>query len=183
MLIALNASYEYYTAIIRRKLDNYRPTLWTSGDLSTGTAEPKFDSLFHDLIPLRVILEYAGEGVIPSINAFRAELTEKEKQFTDFYGMRNYQVFTVTIADPGVITRKAHGLIVGDKVTFATTGALPTGLAVDTWYYVVQTSQDTFQVSATDGGTAITTSGSQSGTHYYASDRQGGMRPAPQNNK
>ena len=65
MLIALNASYEYYTAIIRRKLDNYRPTLWTSGDLSTGTAEPKFDSLFHDLIPLRVILEYAGEGVIP----------------------------------------------------------------------------------------------------------------------
>src|SRR5690349_12670823 len=74
LLIALNASYEYYTGRIRTKLDNYHPTLWTSGDLSTGTAEPKFDSLFHDLIPLRVIVEYSDENVVPAADRFRNEL-------------------------------------------------------------------------------------------------------------
>lgn len=75
--------------------------------------------------------------------------------------------FTVTIASPGVFTKTAHGLAVGDEVYFTTTGALPTGLTASTKYYVVAGgfTVDAFEVSATSGGTAITTSGSQSGTH------------------
>lgn len=74
---------------------------------------------------------------------------------------------TVTIATPGVVTWTAHGLSANAPVSFETTGALPTGLTEGTIYYVVGASitADTFQVSATSGGAAINTSGSQSGTH------------------
>jgi len=51
----------------------------------------------------------------------------------------------------------------GAVVTFSTTGALPTGLTTGTEYYVVNRTSTTFQVSATSGGSAITTSGTQSG--------------------
>lgn len=74
--------------------------------------------------------------------------------------------FTVTIASPAVFTLTAHGLTVGDPVILETTGALPTGLAPDVVYYV-QTVVDanTFKLAATKGGSAINTTGSQSGTH------------------
>ncbi len=79
--------------------------------------------------------------------------------------------FTVTIAAPGVFTHVAHDLAVGDRVSFATTGALPTGLVAGTTYYVKTVpSADTFTVAATTSGSAITTSGSQSGVHTVTGD-------------
>lgn len=72
---------------------------------------------------------------------------------------------TITIASPGVITWTAHGHSNGTGVVFTTTGALPTGLTAGVTYYIVNASTNTFQVAATVGGTAINTSGSQSGTH------------------
>jgi microcystin-dependent protein len=74
---------------------------------------------------------------------------------------------TVTIASPGVFTLASHGLVVGDRVYFTTTGALPTGLSANTIYYVVSVpTSSTFTVSASEGGSAVNTSGSQSGTHH-----------------
>lgn len=72
---------------------------------------------------------------------------------------------TITIASPGVITWTKNGFIGYESVVFSTTGALPTGLTAGVTYYVVPSSitTNTFQVSATVGGAAITTSGSQSG--------------------
>lgn len=86
-------------------------------------------------------------------------------------------VFTVTIAAPGVFTCKDHGLISGNMVIFSTNGALPTGLTANTWYYVISAglTSDAFEVAATKDGTAITTSGSQSGTHLMASDKRRGF--------
>lgn len=78
-------------------------------------------------------------------------------------------VFTVTIATPGVFTSNTHGLIAGTRLTLGTTGALPTGLATSTTYYVLAaglTAND-FQLSLTDGGAAINTSGVQSGVHTF----------------
>jgi hypothetical protein len=73
---------------------------------------------------------------------------------------------TITIAAPGVITWAGHGLSVNDTIRFTTTGALPTGLAINTTYYVKQVlSANTFTVSTSAGGAAVTTSGTQSGTH------------------
>lgn len=75
------------------------------------------------------------------------------------------QTFTVTIASPGVLTVPTTALPNGTTVTLSTTGSLPTGLSAGTLYYVVGTSALTFRLSLTQGGTAINTSGTQSGTH------------------
>ena len=72
---------------------------------------------------------------------------------------------TMTIASPGVLTWTGHKLNANDPVKFTTTGALPTGLAAGTTYYVRDISGNTFKVSATPNGAAINTSGTQSGTH------------------
>ena len=72
---------------------------------------------------------------------------------------------TITIASPGVITWNSHPLQNGDPVRLQTTGALPTNLVANTTYYVVSAAANTFQLASTRGGSAINTSGSQSGTH------------------
>lgn len=74
---------------------------------------------------------------------------------------------TVTIASPGVFTAAAHGLVAKQQVFLRSSGALPTGLSPDTLYYVLSTdlTANTFKVSAAEEGTAINTSGTQSGTH------------------
>lgn len=75
---------------------------------------------------------------------------------------------TITLASPGVLTTATpHGLIVGDTITLATSGALPTGLTAGTTYYVISAglTATSFELSATAGGSAINTSVSQSGTH------------------
>jgi len=77
--------------------------------------------------------------------------------------------FTVTIASPAVVTLTGHGMITGDQVSFTTTGALPTGLSADTNYFVIYIDANTFRLATTYAnalaGTAINTSGSQSGIH------------------
>ena len=72
---------------------------------------------------------------------------------------------TMTIATPAVVTWTAHGLAANTAVTFSTTGTLPTGLTAGTLYYVLAPTTNTFTVSATVGGAAIPTSGTQSGVH------------------
>lgn len=72
---------------------------------------------------------------------------------------------TITIASPGVVTWTAHGFTAGTPIVLSTTGALPTGLTAGTTYYIVTPLTNTFQLSATPGGAAINTSGTQSGTH------------------
>lgn len=81
----------------------------------------------------------------------------------------NKGTFTVTIANPAVFTLNSHGMLTGSQVYLTTTGALPTGLAANTNYFVISTGANTFNLAATfvnaTLGTAITTSGTQSGTH------------------
>lgn len=81
---------------------------------------------------------------------------------------------TITIASPGVITWTGHPFSSNNggtvPVQFTTTGALPTGLAINTLYWVIPSTvtTNTFQVatSVTNAfaGTAINTTGTQSGT-------------------
>jgi len=74
---------------------------------------------------------------------------------------------TMTIANPCVVSFTAHGLTLNDSIQFTTTGALPTGLLVNTNYFVISAglTADAFQISASLGGAAIATTGSQSGVH------------------
>lgn len=75
--------------------------------------------------------------------------------------------FTVTIASPGVFSLTAHGFVPGQVLYFSTTGALPTGLTAGTRYYIIEAgfTADAFRVSTTIDGSAVNTSGTQSGTH------------------
>jgi hypothetical protein len=76
---------------------------------------------------------------------------------------------TMTIAAPGVITLPAgFSFPDGTAITFTSTGALPTGLAVGQVYFVVSSTGGTFSVSLTIGGAPITTSGGQSGLQFIS---------------
>jgi len=78
------------------------------------------------------------------------------------------QTVTITIAAPGVVT-STLSFNNGTAIAFYTTGTLPTGLTPGTVYYVVNSTGTTFNLAATAGGTAITTSGTQSGAHSIIS--------------
>ena len=76
---------------------------------------------------------------------------------------------TVTIATPAVMTWTAHGLVSGQEIQLTTTGALPTGLSINTSYFVTVINSTTFNLSTTiaNAQTAVfvATSGTQSGVH------------------
>jgi hypothetical protein len=85
----------------------------------------------------------------------------------------NKGTVTFTIASPCVSTLNSHNLLTGESVFFTTTGNLPTGLSVDTLYFlrIIDTNTfhlyDTYVNATTTNSTTgrINTSVSQSGVH------------------
>lgn len=78
----------------------------------------------------------------------------------------NPSTVTITLATPAVFTMGSGSAPSnGTPCTLSTTGALPTGFATGTSYFVVASSGVTYELSATMGGSAINSSGSQSGVH------------------
>lgn len=78
---------------------------------------------------------------------------------------------TISVAAPGVVSWPGgHGLEVNSPVLFTPTGGnLPTGLTPGTVYYVKTVlSPTTFTVSATPGGTAVTTTLAATATSILA---------------
>lgn len=104
-------------------------------------------------------------GLIPNGVVSNVFIYDNSGTLTLELGHWQNATITVTIASPGVVTWTSHGLSNGDTVVFSTTSALPTGITAGTVYFVVSAAANTFQIAATSGGTAINTSGSQSGTH------------------
>ena len=99
---------------------------------------------------------YVGDARVAAYGAVRAEKVVTIDTSTD--------VFSST----------AHTLEAGDQVLFsATQGAMPTGLAGNTIYYVIASglTADAFKVSDTQGGSSIDMSGSATGTYQFL--RQG----------
>ena len=98
--------------------------------------------------------------------------THTPKKFMDcFYLYLLEQTVTISIASPSVVSYTTHGFVGGEAITISTTGALPTGLTASTTYYVKYVDADTFQLTPVPFGTAINTSGSQSGTHTLTLNR------------
>lgn len=85
----------------------------------------------------------------------------------------NSGTFTVTLASPGVITWTAHGRVAGEQCQLSTTGTLPTGYTAATTYWLIFVDANTVRLATTlanaMAGTAINTSGSQSGVHTIIS--------------
>ena len=120
-------------------------------------------------MPVGSILSYAGR-VAPAGWLFCAGQSVSRTTYSRLFNVIAPLIgtCTITIASPAVITLSAHGFVPGDRVSFETTGLLPTGLAVGTTYFVMTAglTANTFQVAATySPGIAINTSGTQSGVH------------------
>lgn len=73
---------------------------------------------------------------------------------------------SITVANPAVVTvTNSSGLTNGLPIVFSGTGTLPTGLSLNTVYYIVNLSGTTFNVAGFPGGFPIaTTGGSLTGT-------------------
>jgi hypothetical protein len=90
---------------------------------------------------------------------------------------------SISNASPAVFTLIDHKLYPCDEIVLATTGALPTGLSIETTYYVIVTgiTTSTFRLSTQktyDGsGTAINTSSAGSGTHSFIKVNDGKFVP------
>ena len=109
------------------------------------------------------------------LRIFKDFLVLARDTLLDTYGPLSGATFTVTIASPAVFSKTAHGLELNDIIVFATTGALPTGLTAGTTYYIISAglTADNYEVSTSQGGAAVNTSGSQSGVHTYKSWKLG----------
>lgn len=89
-----------------------------------------------------------------------------------FRATENRQAVVIDSATD-TFTATCHGLSANDKVVFtAATGAVAAlcGLTLNTVYYVIATglTADEFKVSATEGGSALSFTGTATGTFYFA---------------
>ena len=92
---------------------------------------------------------------------------------TSFAAVGSSTTATITIGSPAIVSTTIVSPVAitnGVPVIFSTTGALPTGITAGTMYFIVNLSGGsvgavTYNVATTIGGSPITTSGTQSGTH------------------
>lgn len=67
-------------------------------------------------------------------------------------------------------TTFTHGLTDGDEIEFVEDGALPTGLSEETTYFIINSAATSFQVSLTEGGSAVSFTGNGTAPNYYRHD-------------
>jgi microcystin-dependent protein len=141
----------------------------TSGQVLTSNgagADPSYQTIASAAsVPTGAILDYAGLTAPAGYLLCDGAAVSRTTYATLWAAMNASATVTMTIASPGVVTWTGHALQNGDSIRLTTTGALPTGFGTGITYFVVSVATNTFQLSATRGGTAINTSGSQSGTH------------------
>lgn len=118
--------------------------------------------------PVGIISPYAGFAA-PSGWLLADGTAVSRSTYAALFALLNPSLGTATmsIATPAVVSLTTHGLVLDDIIYFTTTGALPTGVTANTRYYVIAggLTADAFEFSASKGGAAVNTSGSQSGVH------------------
>jgi hypothetical protein len=82
-----------------------------------------------------------------------------------FDGSKIAQATFTVDATTDVVTSDTHGFVGGEVLQLTTATTLPAGLALATNYYVINVTTDTFQLSATPGGTAINITDTGTGVH------------------
>ncbi len=83
------------------------------------------------------------------------------------YTPTRQSIVVITVGNPATIAWPAHGLKAGAVVRFTTTGTLPANLDADKPYFVLSSglTTDTFRVSDSPNGTAISLSTVGIGVH------------------
>lgn len=65
------------------------PVYFTAGEVTTGTKQPGFNSLYHELIPLGASYDYAVANGLPNANQLMATLQQKEENLMGEYSKRS----------------------------------------------------------------------------------------------
>jgi hypothetical protein len=142
-------------------------SVWESCRIQAdGLAKLRVVSMNYNALPSagQIVLKYRKEGQTLWTTLFVDSTDNSTGKEIDMLQDFNDTV-SISIANPCVVTLVDHKLTPGQKIRFTTTGALPTGLLPGTDYYVLTAgfTVDAFRVSTSIGGTAITTTGTQSG--------------------
>lgn len=142
----------------------------STDDVSYTTVTNVTELFIQSFRYVKVKLTMTGADTTSLIEISNINVVVSSKQKTDQGNISvsstdTSMTATITIASPAVVTAAAHGLVEGQKIRLTTTGALPTGLAIATDYFVRYLTTSTFNLSATPQGALINTTGSQSGTH------------------
>lgn len=101
-------------------------------------------------------------------DSLRDKLEELADKLDSDTNLSIIETFSPSAVDTGtdIITITAHGLEDDDPVMFSNSGgALPSPLTSTDIYYVISAATDTFQVSLTEGGSAVNFSDQGTGTH------------------
>ena len=124
--------------------------------------------------PTGTILPFAGltqgfGSATPSGYLLCAGQSVSQSTYSSLFAVLNPSTTSVTFtfASPGVVNITGHGLVSGDPVAFSSTGTLPTGITAYTTYYVIAAglTANAFEISASQGGSAINFTGSNTGTN------------------
>lgn len=126
---------------------------------------------FGTLVSAQDVVDVGGGGLLTATNAQLRSTGAVRGPFiySRLWAMGEDQAsVTVTVAGD-TFTRASHNLVPGAVLRWTTTGTLPTGLSLNTDFFVHSTpTANTFKVSATLGGSAITTSGGAGTLSYVA---------------
>lgn len=135
--------------------------------IAVGVNDTTIFAPITSTIPSGSMMPFSGLTVPSAWLAADGSLQSRAGLSSLFAALSKFQTATITIASPAVITSNAHGLVAGNRIYFTTTGALPSGMTAGTDYYVLATglTANAFEIAATPAGTAINTTGTQSGVH------------------
>jgi hypothetical protein len=138
----------------------------SDGSRYTGTGDPDIDAakIMSD-VEIFGTTGTAASAVAPdpwdvrvgvTVNGVTGKLktTCRNRANTSVFDIDQGQAATITKGSPGTININSHGLTNGTMVRVNYSTA-PTGLSNGTTYYVVNSAADTFNLSATSGGSAI----------------------------
>lgn len=139
---------------------------WSAQNTPLNTTKP----IYEELIPIGTLLEFPTDVVPNGWLPCDGQLVSRAT-YPDLYNELcvkpgfTPQVFTVVSSK---ITNNGHGLENGMRVRFFSSGgSLPSGINFGVDYYIVSKTTNDFRVSTTLGGTAITITGTGSGTLTY----------------
>lgn len=86
-----------------------------------------------------------------------------------YLALTHAETYEVTFTNgTNTVNRVGHGLENGTSIRLSTTNTLPAEMRDDQFYWVVNKTDDTFQVSRTEGGAAYSFTDDGTGTHYYS---------------
>jgi len=107
----------------------------------------------------------AGATTWDFIRIYRSSAENSGYQLVQTYDITTAATCTFSADPTNTVNRVAHGFLDGDLVGFSTTGTLPATITASELYYVVNKTDDTFQIALVPGGTELSFSSAGTGTN------------------